>query len=532
MQDETPLPDPEPSLRGAPTDPVFREWGTFAFSAAVILVIALGLWTAIAGDRVGELRHPEQVAVRGLLRPVEVWRGMELATAAATPTAEDAAAEEDQAEAAQDSPAADEEAAADEEDAQPNTSEQLVRGAIEGLLGAAADLEQAAEAGSTAAAEREGEPEAAPSTRLTPAQQRAAALGLRVRAATLLADLGDLDWEAAAAGSITEHALLDALRSAYGAGPAPTEDALEAARALGEDPAALLLREALKLAAGDEDGAFDLRQLADRRARERFELLLQLVGRLAPALFVGLGLLAASFFLPRDAARVGSLSSPADTFSTGDAWGVFVRYFVLFQLIGTMLSLSLGMRLGGYEILLASLPVVGLVQLVAVRRERQLGDLLGIDVDTTRPLRFIPVTLAGWVMCVALLLGITPILTGLPGSNPWANPLLDALLAHDHDRAGLLRGAVLWAPIFEEIAFRGVLYAGLRARFGVLRAALLSSLVFGFAHSYDLGGNLAIASVGFIFALLYERSKSLLPCIFAHALFNYGQIAYMLRLFG
>jgi membrane protease YdiL (CAAX protease family) len=80
---------------------------------------------------------------------------------------------------------------------------------------------------------------------------------------------------------------------------------------------------------------------------------------------------------------------------------------------------------------------------------------------------------------------------------------------------------VVAAPISEEICFRGMLFGGLRTRLPRLVAALISAVVFGGLHA--LTGVSAVPPLiafGFILALLYERTGSILPGILLHMLNN------------
>ena len=78
---------------------------------------------------------------------------------------------------------------------------------------------------------------------------------------------------------------------------------------------------------------------------------------------------------------------------------------------------------------------------------------------------------------------------------------------------------VIVAPLGEEIFFRGFLYNGLRRRLALWPALLISSLVFGLVHVYPLLIP-ALFVVGLGLALLYERQRSLLAPVVAHATFN------------
>ncbi|NLT73868.1 MAG: CPBP family intramembrane metalloprotease [Chloroflexi bacterium] len=79
--------------------------------------------------------------------------------------------------------------------------------------------------------------------------------------------------------------------------------------------------------------------------------------------------------------------------------------------------------------------------------------------------------------------------------------------------------AVVVAPFAEEVFFRGFMYAGFRARWGIPLAVIVSALVFSLFH-LSLSTLVPILAMGAVFALLYERTGSLWPCIVLHALNN------------
>ncbi len=79
---------------------------------------------------------------------------------------------------------------------------------------------------------------------------------------------------------------------------------------------------------------------------------------------------------------------------------------------------------------------------------------------------------------------------------------------------------VVFAPIFEELAFRGLLFAMLRRRFQFLPAAVISTSLFALAHGYSLIGFISVFWSGFLWAWIYERTGSLIPGMVAHAMNN------------
>ena len=81
----------------------------------------------------------------------------------------------------------------------------------------------------------------------------------------------------------------------------------------------------------------------------------------------------------------------------------------------------------------------------------------------------------------------------------------------------------------EEIIFRGFLFVSMSQN-GLKSAIVMSSITFGIGHIVNLlnGGDFvptllqvfyAIA-IGFLFTIMFYKSKSLIPCIIVHAVFN------------
>jgi len=79
---------------------------------------------------------------------------------------------------------------------------------------------------------------------------------------------------------------------------------------------------------------------------------------------------------------------------------------------------------------------------------------------------------------------------------------------------------VVLAPVFEELAFRGLLFAILRRKFRFFPAALISALIFGLAHGYGFVGLISVCWSGILWAWIYEKTGSLAPGILAHAVNN------------
>jgi hypothetical protein len=88
----------------------------------------------------------------------------------------------------------------------------------------------------------------------------------------------------------------------------------------------------------------------------------------------------------------------------------------------------------------------------------------------------------------------------------------------------------LVAPLVEEIFFRGVLYGALRGWMRVWGAAAFSAAIFAFGHPLP-EYFLPIFVLGVAFALVRERTGSLLPSIIAHGIHNGAAIILMRLLY-
>ena len=78
-------------------------------------------------------------------------------------------------------------------------------------------------------------------------------------------------------------------------------------------------------------------------------------------------------------------------------------------------------------------------------------------------------------------------------------------------------------PLVEEIFFRGFLFAGLAARFGVLTGLVVSAAVFAIAHA-DVKVMAPIFVTGLLFGWAYHKTKTLWVPIFAHACQNLAAV--------
>lgn len=130
-------------------------------------------------------------------------------------------------------------------------------------------------------------------------------------------------------------------------------------------------------------------------------------------------------------------------------------------------------------------------------------------------------TVVPWVLLLvpALVFGISILI----GIETQAFPLSDSERAlfdrlGADDFATALLGCVI-APVVEEMLFRGIVLRGFLHRYGRAQAIWGSAALFGVAH-LNIYQFVAGLLIGALSGWLYERGRSLVPCIALHAAYN------------
>ncbi len=109
-------------------------------------------------------------------------------------------------------------------------------------------------------------------------------------------------------------------------------------------------------------------------------------------------------------------------------------------------------------------------------------------------------------------------------------PVREILESTDTDRIFFyLVAAVIIAPLWEEVVFRGVLYPFCKAHLGRWPALITTGLLFGAIHGH-LPSFLPLALLGVVLGLAYERTGSLWSPILLHTFFNLGTSINLLLL--
>lgn len=92
----------------------------------------------------------------------------------------------------------------------------------------------------------------------------------------------------------------------------------------------------------------------------------------------------------------------------------------------------------------------------------------------------------------------------------------------------IIAGMII-APFIEELLFRGLILRAFLNRYSITKSVLFSALLFGVYH--DIYSFIPAFLFGIFSGWLFIKTRSLLPCIFSHAINNTIIIVFMLLIF-
>jgi uncharacterized protein len=162
----------------------------------------------------------------------------------------------------------------------------------------------------------------------------------------------------------------------------------------------------------------------------------------------------------------------------------------------------------------------------------RLASAFGLLVPARRwlPLLLATLVLIGIEQTLGTLSGL--LASALGYEAPWTESVTEEVIWSAWPRAAaLFVDGVVWAPLFEELAFRGLLYTTLRSRLAPLAAAAITAALFAGLHLYSAIGFATLFLGAVASALVYERTRSLLPSILAHSFNNVLAIGASLALY-
>lgn len=150
------------------------------------------------------------------------------------------------------------------------------------------------------------------------------------------------------------------------------------------------------------------------------------------------------------------------------------------------------------------------------------------------PFRLIAIGFCTWCAALPIVAGASYLAMKYLGAQGSANPVLTLVL--DAARYPDIRATAVFyltlgvlAPICEEALFRGFLYRSLRKRLGVGTSLLASAAAFAAVH-LDSGAVVQLFCLGWVFGFVFERTRSLIPSMVAHGLWNSGTFTLVMML--
>jgi uncharacterized protein len=209
--------------------------------------------------------------------------------------------------------------------------------------------------------------------------------------------------------------------------------------------------------------------------------------------------------------------------SPQDGIGLFVRGVFGFLLVSLASNLLLPKEslFIGISTLVAGVPMVWWTLRYFSLRGLSLPVAFGLKLQPGGVARIVGAALVISTLSVLGELVISVGSDALDIKAHWADGILEILLWGPPGLvAGELLDSIVWAPLIEELAFRGLLYATLRMAIGVWPAIGVSAAFFALIHGYGVIGFASVFWSGVLWALAYERTRSLLPAILGHAFNN------------
>ena len=143
-----------------------------------------------------------------------------------------------------------------------------------------------------------------------------------------------------------------------------------------------------------------------------------------------------------------------------------------------------------------------------------------VSAAATLGLLIVPIALLVPALVLANL-AVNTLLISLEAPNEYQQQMFERMMSIDV--MSLLYVCVL-APFLEEMLFRGVILRSFLVQYPKGRAIAASAILFGIAHlnAYQF---VVGVTIGLVLGWLYERTRSLWPCIALHALYNAASVA-------
>lgn len=244
---------------------------------------------------------------------------------------------------------------------------------------------------------------------------------------------------------------------------------------------------------------------------------------------LGLGIMVwIGYAIGRASRSIRALGSPLADMQPLDADLTAFRVVVLmigFFIVAQGMALGLSRYLGempatvvGTALFILAAPFI--IGVPLARRKLTLREIIG---DTSRPMQKALWGVAGFLANLPLMLIVVLLASPLNERFAPSHPATEALSGSPSivTVLSLFVLAAIFAPLWEEVVFRGMLFPAIsRVTGSFFVGVLCSSLLFAAIHPQGPALWLGLAAVGATAALLAHHTKSLIPSIVMHAVHN------------
>jgi CAAX amino terminal protease family. len=209
----------------------------------------------------------------------------------------------------------------------------------------------------------------------------------------------------------------------------------------------------------------------------------------------------------------------------GEAVLLIVILFVI-QFVGGILVYLSGAANEGIK---GALYLVFIVSLISVIVPSAIG-LLNNNVSLKDYFSWRKISPALFVLILILTAGIHFCLQGMTNAVVNTLPIrtTDAVSASGLTSPAGILFLVVVGPIFEEMLFRGIMLRGFLNNYSILKALLISSLLFGIAH-FNIIQLFTTGCLGIVLALVFVKTGSLWYSILAHSFNNLLAVISLMR---
>jgi len=228
--------------------------------------------------------------------------------------------------------------------------------------------------------------------------------------------------------------------------------------------------------------------------------------------------------------KMGYIPDPATPTVFLEAFAIYLGGFLAMSIVVRLLFPKAGL---GQMILALAVPVAAAIVWPRLRGLSWEELIRGLGLHSGRGfLREIISGIAGYIAGVPILavaMMVTLFLTRFGGKTP-SHPIVNEISTDFWSVIKLYLLASVWAPITEELMFRGAFFHHLRRRHGWFLSTAVVSFVFAAIHPQGYLGIPMLMTIAFILAAMREWRGSIIAPMVGHAINNFIAVTLLIFL--